>query len=213
MKKKKIILILINLFIIINVAINTYIGIKYGSGEGQVGMNMNGINYLRAFTVESNIFAGITSILNTIYLFKNNKKLFPKYVSILQYISACVLGITFIVVAIYLGPIMIKKTGSYFTAFSKDMLFFHLLNPIFVIYLFLSNKEEPFTNKELLISLIPITIYGIAYFLGTVVLKSWYDIYGFLFNGRYYITIIVVIIIFVVYYLLAKGLQKIHNKK
>ena len=66
------------------------------------------VGMLRFFTVESNLFIGIVSLvfsLSEIKLLKGNIKEIPKINYILKLMATSAVGLTFFVVFVYLGPI------------------------------------------------------------------------------------------------------------
>ena len=214
--KKNIISIILNLIVVISTTIFVYLGVTGGAGEGQLGLGMVGIGYFKAYTIDSNILGAISSILviisNILVLKYNNNKL-SYYSELIQYSASICLTLTFLVVTFFLAPSEVINGRSYFIMFSKDMFFFHLLNPILVSISFLIlNNKNSFKFKEAIISTIPTIIYSIIYIVMVVIINKWEDFYNFTFGGRYMFIPIVLISIFTIIYVISKVYINIHNK-
>jgi len=197
--KKQITLSIVHLYITISTIILTIKGVLYGAADGQLGNNMINLGYFKAFTVDSNILSGISSLLIAIYLLKNikneNKKL-PYAMVLLQLMSAVSVGLTFLVTATFLAPKNLALGNSYWIFFAKDMFFLHLLTPFLTIGSFIiSDDEYNFSIKENFLSLIPLGIYAAIYITNCVFLHTWNDFYGFTFGGINILVIPVLIII------------------
>ena len=93
-KDRKIRQIITNIVIIILVLIGTYMTMTYRSAWME--FQMRGIMCLRYFTVQSNIFAGVVALIALFYQGKTTK--------VLKLMSATATGLTFAVVAFFLGP-------------------------------------------------------------------------------------------------------------
>lgn len=218
-KSKKIILIVTHLFITVITIILTLKGVFYGASEGQLGENMINLGYFKAFTIDSNDLAAITSLIMAVYLavslFKEKFEI-PYWVILVQYISAVSVGLTFVTTATFLAPIQVSIGNSYWLYFSDDMFFLHFLTPALCIVTFIiENERFEFKKKENILGLIPLTLYAIVYVTNAVILKTWSDFYGFTFGGRNWVVPIVLTIIFIVTYLiglLIKVCNKIINK-
>lgn len=145
----------------------------------------HGIRLLKFFTVQSNILAGITSLIYIIFLQKQNKtgKQIPSFVHTLRLIATTSLIITFLVVALFLG--FIVEEG-YFSLYVNANFFFHFLTPIltFISFSFFE-KTSSFNFKNVFWGISHLILYSIFYL--TVVLTHiqngkvplYYDWYAF----------------------------------
>lgn len=101
----------------------------------------HGIKLLKFFTVQSNVMAGITSLLYIIFFLRERKrkKKIPSFVNILRYIATIDLIITFLVVALFLG--FIVEEG-YLSLYFNANFFFHFAIPVlnFVSFTFFENS-------------------------------------------------------------------------
>lgn len=133
----------------------------------------HGIKELKFFTVQSNIFAGIISLVFAIYLILEHKtnKPVPKPVHILKFMVTVDLVITFLVVALLLGFFV---EDGYYTVFVNSNLFFHLIIPILNFISFAFFEDVPnFSIKYTFFGIIHLTAYSIFYLI--VVLTHYND--------------------------------------
>ena len=91
--------------------------------------NSNKSFCLEFFTEDSNLLALFTSSLYLVFIF--NKKKIPKWLSIIKYVAAVCLTVTFLVVLFILAP-MYSFNYSYFLLYGS-MLFHHFLCPIIFV--------------------------------------------------------------------------------
>lgn len=215
-KSKNIVVLLINLFIVLSTIIITYIGVKNGAGNGQLGKDMIGVGYFKAFTIDSNVLMGICALVMFIFslirIF-NKKEEYPKWVETLYLVGATSLTLTFFTVLCFIAPERAFEGDSFSIMYSGDMFFFHLINPVLAIIsccFFGCTKE--YNVKDKIVSLIPAFIYSIVYLVMVVFVGSWDDFYNFTFGGRYYLIGFVMMVMYSVTYLFSFLLTKIHNK-
>ena len=176
----------------------------------------HGIRLLKFFTVQSNVFAGITSLLYIIYLLKSNntKKPIPMTVHILRYIATINLVITFLVVALFLG--FIVEEG-YFSLYVNANFFFHFAIPVLNTISFVYFEKRPkFKLSHTFVGLIHLALYGIFYFVvvithfegGAVPLE--YDWYAFAQLGLG-IAFVCAVVVFGLGYFVAFLLYRLNN--
>ncbi len=177
----------------------------------------HGIRLLKFFTVQSNVLAGITSLLYIIYFLRENKtkKPIPMAVHILRYIATIDLVVTFLVVALLLGFIVDE---GYFSLYVNANFFFHFAIPVLNLISFAFFESTPKLNfKDTFVGVIHLILYSIFYL--TVVLINYHDgavplehdWYGFAQLGLG-IAFVCAIVILVGGYLVAFLLYKINNK-
>ena len=173
MSKKKISLIL-NIFIAAAVFISwgmMFFDVESGS------LSSSGLSSLKYFTVLSNLLCGAASI---IYLCTGRSSA-PKWVQTLKFVAAVAVGLTFVVIAFFLGPIY-----GHASMYRGANLWMHLIVPVAAIVdLCLFDEHEPIRFKTTFIAVIPMLIYGIAYSLnllinGVGVWPDTNDWYGFM---------------------------------
>lgn len=145
---------------------------------------------IKFFTVQSNIFMGITALLyaiNEIIHLKKGINL-SKVLFVMKYIATICVAITFFTVALFLAPVFYKE--NYFQLFYDANLLFHLIIPVLsmVVFIFLENRND-LNIKVTFYGIIPYIIYSIFYVIlalthmenGKVI--AGYDWYGFLYFG------------------------------
>ena len=175
------------------------------SGQ-EVVLESTKLGVFKYFTVQSNVFAGIMSL---IFLFKELdvmkgkiKRIDKKYY-ILKFMSAVAVGLTFFVVFTYLGPI--TKYGITSLLMNSN-LFFHLLIPLLCIicFVFFEGTRE-MKIKEVLFGLLPVILYAIYYIANVLIhmeggrVSPIYDWYWFVQNGVWTAVIVVPVILLVTY--------------
>ncbi len=123
----------------------------------------HGFKLFKFFTVQSNVLAGITSLLYIIFLLRENKtkKVIPKTINILRYIATVDLIITFLVVALFLG--FIVEEG-YFSMYANANFFYHFAIPVLnlISFVFYENTQK-FKLKDSLWGISHLTLYAIFY--------------------------------------------------
>ncbi|MBR0464129.1 MAG: hypothetical protein IJJ23_07070 [Clostridia bacterium] len=118
---------------------------------------VTGSNSLRYFTVLSNLFQGLASLIIALSAVLGLKK--SRWLSALQWAAATSVGLTFFTVLIFLGP-PIHYQGMY----DGSNLWFHLLIPIAAMLLFiLSRDDKPLPLSWIGWSLAPMAVYGVFY--------------------------------------------------
>ena len=148
---------------------------------------VKGMANYKFFTVESNTFMGIVSLIVGIYqilILKGKRCELPYFLEILYLVSTVTVALTFITVVAFLGP-----AYGYHLMFINANLFFHLIVPVISIISFLvfSNmKEVKFLH--ILWALVPPFIYGLGYMANVVINDGFggnfdVDFYGFAKNG------------------------------
>lgn len=182
-----------------------YYDIKFMYGV-EPKLSTSGLGMFRFFTVDSNFLMGICSLLMAHHERKvitgNKENISSKYY-VLKLIGTVSISLTFIVVVTYLSRI---SPGGMSSMIQNSNLFFHLIIPILSIITFcFFEKTNKIKLRYVLLSLIPVLIYGIFYLINVFVhvendtVSSVYDWYWFLQNGLHNVYIIFPIILCVVY--------------
>ena len=151
-------------------------GFKFMHGKDIV-LNTTKLGVLKFFTVQSNIFMGIMSLIFLFYeiaIIKNKKTEIPLKLYILKLMSTAAVGLTFFVVFAYLGPI--SKDGI-FSLLMNSNLFFHLIIPLLSIITFIFfEKTNSIIFKYTFLGILPPIIYGIYYITNVVYCQEFYKI-------------------------------------
>jgi len=209
-------LIAVNSIIVINVIAIAAMGIVRGAGQGQVGTFIIGLGYLKPYTMDSNILAGLLAAAVLAFSAKNRQKAggrIPRWLMRAYLMAATCLTLTFLIAAAFLAPVRAMAGGNYFTLFSGDMFFFHFLNPVLAVLSFVLLLEGGrAVPADRLLGMLPTIVYSVVYFVMVVVLKRWSDFYHFTFGGRYYLIPAVVAVIYGAAYMISYLLCRLHNR-
>ena len=142
-------------------------------------------NFIKYFTVQSNIFMGITAIafaVNEILFLKKRIRI-NKILFVLKYIATVCVAITFFTVLFFLAPIVYRDY--FFDLYVGTNFFYHLIIPLasMIIFIFAENSKE-FNIKITIFGMIPFIIYSIFYVIASLThmengkVMSGYDWYG-----------------------------------
>ncbi|MEE3352061.1 MAG: hypothetical protein VZR13_06605 [Saccharofermentanaceae bacterium] len=153
-KDRKIRQLITNIVIVILVSIGTYMTMTYRSAWME--FQMRGIMCLRYFTVQSNIFAGVVALVALFYQGKTTK--------VLKLMSATATGLTFAVVAFFLGPMY-----GYHRMYKHANLYFHLIVPLIAMIDFILLTDVPKKMKWKILSAMLTVLYGIGYILNILI--------------------------------------------
>lgn len=178
----------------------------------------HGFKLFKFFTVQSNVFAGITALVYLIYLFRKKKtgKGIPAFVQILRYVATIDLVITFLVVALFLGFIVDE---GYFSLYVNANFFYHFAVPVLNLVSFLFFETKPkFKFSYTFVGLIHLILYSIFYLIVVLThiengaVDLYYDWYAF---GQFGIiwAFVSAIVVFGLGYLTAFVLYKLVNKR
>ena len=172
MKKK--IRIGLNLLIAVSVILSWLFMVFYAKTGILTG---RGVRSLRYFTVLSNLFAAAAAI---VWLFCQARGRNPKTAAVLKYAAAVSVGLTFLVVLVFLGP-RFGFAGMY----GGYNLWMHLLVPLMAMGEFIFLNDTPMTLSDNAWAVAPMLLYGV-YYVGNAAVngigKGWgtNDWYGFL---------------------------------
>ena len=184
--KRKISFVL-NIIIVLMVVVASIImftGFKFMHGPTPI-LESTKLGMFRFFTVDSNLFMGIVSLIFIIGMLKYKE--IPKWMYILKFMGTCGVTLTFVVVFVYLGPI--AKDGI-ISLLQNSSLFFHLLIPIVSIITFCFFENTKLLSfKESFYGLVPCLLYSLYYVTNILVhmengkVSTKYDWYWFVQNG------------------------------
>ena len=122
-----------------------------------------GFENLKFFTVLSNLFEGLVSLLWIITYTVTKGKTF-RWLEILKYIAAVSVFVTFTVVLVFLVPLY-GVLGMYKNA----NLLFHLIIPLIAVVEAMFLSDSDFSWKENLLVMIPPVLYGVGYLVNILV--------------------------------------------
>ncbi len=145
---------IINILIIILVIIGMIMMLT--NRDTGTGLMSKGIENLKYFTVLSNLFAGITSV---IALFSEKK-----FTKVLKLMSASATGLTFAVIAFFLGPIY-----GHINLYHNANFLFHLVVPLIAMFDYVTLKDAAKEFRYALFSAVPAVLYGIGYMLNILI--------------------------------------------
>ena len=176
------------------------------------------LSVFKFFTVLSNIFVGIVSLIMVYYekRYLKSKKKIPHTIYLFKYMATASVFLTFFVTAFFLAP---SSSYSYLAFFSNSNLFLHLVIPILSIFSFVMCEKNDLQFRETFTALIPMFLYGI-YYSGNILIhldegiSSKYDWYGFLredISSIYIVVPTMIILTYLLGYLLWIGNKKLFN--
>lgn len=189
--------------------------LSIGHQVEQVNDSAKKTSLFAAFTIESNIYMALISLVGIVLSIKTlNAKEYtlPAAYELLYLSGTSSLSIVLLVVATFLAPTKVQNGESYFVMFQKWNFFNHFLNPVLsiVAFDFILNFNK--TNfKKLWLTTLPLLTYGVMYVLN-VVLGRWPDFYNFTFGGKYQFIPIVFVVIFVLTFAFSSLHRVIHNR-
>ncbi len=142
-------------------------------------LSSSGFENLKYFTVLSNLFEGLISLLWIVVWLVNKGKI-GRWLECLKYVATSAVFVTFTVVLVFLGPAY--GMGNMYRGAN---LFFHLLVPIFAVLESVVLSETDFTWRANLFCMIPPFAYGVGYLVnilvnGVGVWPNTNDFYAFL---------------------------------
>ncbi len=136
---------------------------------------------LRFFTLLSNIFSALASLLPALLILAGNV---PVWAWILHYIATASVTVTLVTVMVYLGP-----AAGYKAMLSGRDMYFHLIGPLLAVNSFcFFERWYPMTFPLALTGMLPVIIYGAVYLRKVVFCpeeRRWDDFYGYNRNGRW----------------------------
>ena len=188
-KKQKVSLILNCLIVLFTIfaTVSMIIGFQF-MGEIKV-LSSASFKAFKYFTVDSNVFAGLVSLVYLIFLCflaKGKIKALPKWLNYLKFAATTGVTLTMMVTVFFLAP---RTTTTYFAYFMNSNLFMHLITPLLCIISFAFFEPAKLSFAESLLGICPMILYAI-YYIPNILLHldngkvlTEYDWYGFLFAG------------------------------
>ena len=214
MKKKaslsiNIIIVILTIF----ASIIMFTGIKITHGAEPL-LETSKIGMFKFYTVDSNIFMGLISLLFVIKEILNKE--ITKNMYRLKLMATTSVTLTFLVVFAYLGPI--SKDGIK-SMLQNSNLFFHLIIPaLSIINLTLFEKTDKLKLKDTIYGILPTIIYAILYTINILLhsengkVSPIYDWYWFVQNGIKTAVIVAPLIILITY-IISLSLWKLNKRR
>ena len=195
-----------------------FTGFKFMHGHDVV-LQSTKLGMLRFFTVQSNILMGIIALFFAcleIKLLKGKIEEISTKAYVLKLMATTAVGLTFLVVFAYLGPI---TEYGIIAMIMNSNLFFHLITPLLSMICFAAfERTNKVKFKYTFWGIIPTFLYAIYYMINIFVhmengkVSPVYDWYWFVQNGVW-TAIIVVPLMFFITYLITLLLWRINKKK
>ncbi len=119
-------------------------------------LSSTGLRSLRYFTVLSNLLCGIAALIHLIALLRRSV---APWVLRLSYVAAVAVGVTLMVVLLFLGPLY-----GYPEMLKGANLWFHLVIPLLAIldHILLEQGARP-SFRDTLLAVLPSFLYGLGY--------------------------------------------------
>ena len=213
--------IIINIIIVIMTifaAVAMYTGFKFMPGKDLI-LEATKTDMLKYFTVQSNLFVGIVSLMFAIKqyrILKGKKVELSVKDYILKLMSTTAVSITFFVVFTYLGPLTPYGLPA---MLMNSNLFFHLIIPVLSIINFIVfEKTDKLKLKHVFWGLVPTFLYQIFYTINILIhmengkVSPVYDWYLFLQKGNW-IAIIGVPLFWLLTFLISLFICKLNKER
>ncbi len=148
----------VNVVIVLLTLIGSYLSF-FTSTKGL--LLVKGFANLKFFTVQSNILEGIASLILLICMIKDVDN---KAIAVLKYIAAAAVGLTFLTIAAFLGPLY-----GHSNMYHGANMFFHLIIPLMAMAEFIFLNDNKMGLKENLYTMVPPILYGTGYLINILV--------------------------------------------
>ena len=195
-----------------------FTGFKFMHGYDVV-LQSTKLGMLRFFTVQSNIFMAIIALVFAVLeirFLKGKINEIPTKAYVLKLMSTTAVGLTFLVVFAYLGPI---TEYGIIAMIMNSNLFFHLITPLLSIFtLVVFERTSMIKFKYTFWGILPTFLYAIYYMINIFIhmqdgkVSPVYDWYWFVQNGVW-TAIIVVPLMLLITYIITLILWKINKKR
>ncbi|MCQ2530391.1 MAG: hypothetical protein MJ086_03965 [Lachnospiraceae bacterium] len=203
--------------VIINIVIvaSTVLAIVLYFFSGPDNLGSQGVDCFKYFTTDSNVVAFVASLLYIIFRLKGNV---PKWVRVFKFVGTVAVTLTFLTVVFFLVPTSAIFGGGGLRValffFKGNVFVLHFSTPVLsIISTCFLEKDFPITKKQALWGLVPTAVYAAVYAIMVIVVKRWYDWYGFTFGGRFELAPVAIIGMLLVTLAIALVERLIRNKK
>ena len=145
---------------------------------------------LRYFTAQSNLFCALSCLALAVCRLCDAA---PNAVLVLKFVATAAVGVTFLTVMCFLGPVVYD----YKTMLSGADLWLHLVCPVLAIVSLLIWDKPDAGFWIVLLGALPVPLYGAFYFSHVILApeeKRWKDFYGFNRGGKWYLSTVVMLL-------------------
>ena len=170
-------------------------------------LTTSGLKNFKYYTVLSNVFAGIVSLISLIV--SNEKK--KNMITVLRLTAASMVTITFLTIALFLGPLYGMAR-----MYRNANFFFHLVVPVITVINYLCIADNVAVKlKATFMSAALTFLYGFVYLMNCIIngIGEWPDTndwYGFL-NWGYPVGLLIFAVITLFSWLVAVFLRFLYN--
>ena len=158
------------------------------SGISSGILSVAGLRALKFFTVDSNIYLGIASLIAAVAYYraiKEKQEDIPSVIYLLKLSATSAVSVTMLVTIFFLEPTMGRLYG-YLILFAYSNLFLHLINPLAAIFTWIAyERNNALSLKSVFLAMIPTVLYVIYYVVEVIthtrngIIMPGYDWYGF----------------------------------
>ena len=143
----------------------------FNAEEGM--LTSKGFTNLKYYTTLSNIFAAVVALM---WVSDYVKKKDASYMPALKLVAAAAVGVTFLVVLGFLGPLY-----GFQTMYKRSNFFLHLVVPIMAMAEMIFFNDMKISLRQSIATIIPPLIYGTVYLINCIINGiEGNDIYAFL---------------------------------
>jgi len=166
--------------------------------RGTEALTAMGLYSLKFFTVLSNLFLGIASLIYVVCLLRQLRAgcTVPLWAHRLKFMATVAVAVTFMTVMLFLGPLF-----GFASMFAGANLWFHLVLPVLAIVEFaFLDIERPLAFKDTLLGVVPTLLYGIFY-CGNILIngvgqgRTSNDWYGFAMWGVQFMPVVLAVML------------------
>ena len=150
----------------------------------------------RFFTIQSNLLAGVVSLLYAAYqlrMAKNQERTIPAWVQVVKLAATANVSLTLVIVLCFLAPLAAAGGNAplgYWSLFLDGYLLYHFVVPVFsvITFLFLDAASE-IKARHALFGLLPVSAYAVYYMVNVFThlsngkVSPEYDCYYFVQDG------------------------------
>ena len=167
-----------------------------------------GLRTFSMFTVNSNILCAATMAMVIPYTMdglRTHNYHMPRWIVVLVYMGVTSVALTFLVSLFILSPVK-----GFRLIFSGSRFFLHGVCPVLAVIafcFFMSEKQLRLIDS--ILSMVPVFIYAVIYYVMVAVVGGWEDFYGFLTRIPAWISMTALLPLT---FLIASGIRALHNR-
>ena len=174
-RTKGLLLTLCYLFILVATCWAEYVSYHIPMGQDRI----NEWNILKFFTNDSNILLAFSCLMALPSSLQG--KGMGRGVFCLRFVATVGTALTFWTVLLFLGPVF-----GYANMYHHEDFYLHAIGPVLTFLLFTFVEQEKKVRRwEVLLSALPMALYGAVYAYMVVFTGKWLDFYGFVATGHW----------------------------